>query len=226
MTRIEIRRVGLLTAALAVGSLISGCSDGTGPGADLTREQAEKIAQAASQNAYLQDFGTAGSAAVQPTPPPLNLSAGVSADTTLQYEASGDGPCRGGGTAAWSVEVDAFRSEARDSVTIDGTLQYDACTSTVDSSTVTLTSVDDSAFAYSGLWVRSTADSTIQWSSDLTGSVEWALDGESGTCSLDLDTDITVTGVGDPSAGSVDATTGGRVCDHTVERSFSLEAGP
>lgn len=224
MNWIEIRRVGLLTAALAVG-LLSGCSDGTGPDADLTQEQAEKIAQAASQNAYQQDFGTAGSAAVQPTPLSLNLSGGISADTTLQYEASGEGPCRGGGTAAWSVEVDAFRGEARDSVTIDGTLEYDACTSTVDSSTVTLTSVGDSAFAYSGLWLRSTADSTIQWSSDLTGSVEWALDGESGTCSLDLATDITVTGVGDPSAGSVDATTGGRVCDHTVERSFSLEAG-
>lgn len=224
MSRIEIRHVGLLTAALAVG-LLSGCSDGTGPDADLTREQAEKIAQAASQNAYQQDFGTAGSAAVEPTSLSLNLSGGISADTTLGYEVSGDGPCRGGGTAAWSVEVDAFRSEARDSVTIDGTLEYDACTSIVDSSTVTLTSVDDSAFAYSGLWLRSTADSTIQWSSDLTGSVEWALDGESGTCSLDLATDITVTGVGDPSAGSVDATTGGRVCDHTVERSFSLEAG-
>ena len=123
------------------------------------------------------------------------------------------------------MEVDAYRSEARDSVAIDGALEYDACTSTVDSSTVTLTTVDDSAFAYTGLWLRSAADSTIQWSSGLTGSVEWSVDGEAGTCGLDLATEITVTGVGDASGGSVDATTGGRVCGRAIERSFSLQAG-
>ena len=39
MSRIQIRRVGVLTAVLAVAWL-SGCSDGTGPDADLTQEQA------------------------------------------------------------------------------------------------------------------------------------------------------------------------------------------
>lgn len=90
---------------------------------------------------------------------------------------------------------------------------------------VTLTTVQDSGVDYSATLIRSTPDSTIQWSSQLSGGVEWALEGESGTCSLDLASDITVRGVGEPGQGTVYAAISGRVCNRTIDRNFSLEAG-
>ena len=103
-------------------------------------------------------------------------------------------PCREGGTVSWSVDVGAYRSAERDSLSLGGTLGYSACTSIVD------------------------------WTSQLSGGVEWSVDGESGTCAVDLQTDITVTGVGDTGRGSIDATTSGRVCNRTIERSFTLQS--
>lgn len=213
----------IVSVLLAAG--LTACGDGTGPEADLTQEQAEKVAQAVSQSAFQQNLGSTGSASLGPGPSSPSLSQQISPDTTVEFSATGERTCRGGGAVGWSVEVDAHQSDTRDSVAVSGTLSYDACTSTVDSSAVTLTTVADSALDYSGTLVQSSADSTMEWSSQLSGGVEWSLDGESGTCGIDLASDITITGLGDPGRGTVDATTSGRVCSRTIERTFSLDAG-
>lgn len=205
----------LAAAVVLVG--LAACNSGTGLDADdanLSQQQAQKVAQAISEQAYTDDF-TATSANADQSP------GGIAAATTVDI--SRNRPCQGGGSVFWSVS--AYRNDAGDSLSVDGTLDYDSCTSTVGDSTVTVTSADGSAFAFNGTLLR-TSPSEIDYSSTLTGSFQWEFggrNGKSGTCALDLETDVTATGVGTSGEGSIEATTLGQVCGHQVERTFSLE---
>jgi len=204
-----------LTALLALG--LAACGDGTGPESNLSQEQAQKVAQAVSQQTYTTSFGSTGSASINPDSDESALYPDISAATTVNLSFSRD--CPGGGSVSWSGE--AFQNDARDSVSVDADLRYDGCTTTVDQSTVSVTSTE--AFTFTGTLLRP-SDTEMEWSSGLTGSFDWTMDGDSGSCSLDLRTDVTATGIGVTGEGSIDATTSGQVCGHEVERSFSLQA--
>lgn len=216
MSRRSERLAGAtLTAAFIFG--LAACGDSTGPESNLSQEQAQKVAQAVSQQTYTS-IGETGGATMLPSAEDGTLSANISAATTVEMSFSRN--CPGGGSVSWSGE--AVQNDEQTETTIDASLEYTECTTTVEQSTVTITSAD--AFTYSATLLRP-SDTEIQWSSDLTGSVEWTVDDESGnSCSIGLQTDITATGVGVPGEGSIDATTTGQVCGHDVERTFNLEA--
>lgn len=214
-TRSIPHAVATLTTLFALG--LTACGDGTGPEGNLSQEQAQKVAQAVSQQTYTTSFGSTGSASINRRSDDGTLSADISAATTVEMSFSRN--CPGGGSVSWSG--DAVQNDAQTETTIDATLEYAECTTLVEQSTVTITSAD--AFKYSATLLRP-SDTEMEWSSGLTGSFDWTMDGDSGSCSLDLQTDVTATGIGVTGEGSIDATTSGRVCGHQVERSFSLEA--
>lgn len=218
MNRHRLGAFGIVAAAL-VALAATGCSDATGPDADLTQEQAREVAQAASQQAYTDDFTGSGSASLA-TRSNASFAGDISSATTVELTTERE--CPKGGTATF--DVSAFRNDAADSVSVDGSLQYDGCTTVVDSSTVTLTTEEGSALEFSATLLRP-SESELDYSGSLSGDVNYELDGESGTCSLDLETDITVTGIGTPGSGSVDASTTGTVCNHKIDRAFSLQSG-
>lgn len=207
----------MAAVAVLIALGLGGCGQGTGPDASLTSEQAAKVAQAVSAETYHLDFGSTGSAALRSDPVDHRLSPSISAATTASFSFREE--CPGGGSVRWAG--DAHLNDAGDSLSVDGTLQFDQCTSTVDGSTVTVTTSRDSGFDFTGTLLVS-SDTEVEWSSRLGGSFDWSLDGESGSCSLDLETDIVATGVGIAGEGSIEAETTGRVCGHEVERSFSL----
>jgi len=204
-----------LTFVLALG--LAACGDGTGPESTMSQERARKVAQAVSQQTYTTSFGGTSSATAIPNSDDGALSAEITAATTISLSFSRD--CPGGGSVSWSGE--AFQNDAQDSVSVDAALQYDGCTTTVDQSTVTVTTTDE--FNFAGTLLRP-SNTEMDWSSQLSGSFDWTMDGDSGSCSLDLQTDVTATGIGVTGEGSIDAATTGRVCGHDVERTFSLQA--
>lgn len=217
MNRYRFLSVGIVAAALAATAL-AGCSDSTGPGADLTREQAQKVAQAASRQAYTGDFASSGSA---------SLAAGTNGTAARDFsrattvELTADRSCPEGGTVRY--DVSASQNEAADSVSVTGNLQYESCTTTVDSSTVTLTTPDDTALEFSGTLLRP-SESEVNYSSQLSGDLEYTIEGESGTCTIDLETRVTITRIATSGSGSVDASTSGRVCNHGIERALSVQS--
>ena len=205
----------MLTVVLALG--LAACGDGTGPEATMSQEQARKVAQTVSQQTYTTSFDGTSSASMTPTSDDVALSADLAAATTISLSFSRD--CPGGGSVNWSGE--AFQNDTQDSVSVDAALQYDGCTTTVDQSTVTVTTTDE--FTFAGTLLRP-SDTEMDWSSQLSGSFDWTMDGDSGNCSLDLQTDVAATGIGISGEGSIDAATTGQVCGHEVERTFSLQA--
>ena len=208
-----------LAALLLFGTV--GCSDGsngTGPSATLSADQAEKVAQAVSQQAFEQDFSTVGSASLSSGDTEGGVSAGVQAATTGSFTFSRN--CNGGGSVTWTIE-EFFASQSRDSVSVDGALEYARCTATVDGSTVEVTTTPE--FVMTATILRP-SQSEVEWNSGLNGSLDWTLEGDTGSCTLDLETRGSATGVDADSSGSIDASTTGEVCGHQVDRSFSIEA--
>lgn len=216
MNRSWAAKIGFAGATL-VALALTGCSETTGPDADLTREQAQKVAQAASQQAYADDFTSSGSASLA-ADSEGTLAGDVSTATTLELTTDRD--CPRGGTATFDVSV--FQNDAADSVSVDGSLHYDGCATIADTSTVTLTTEESSALEFSATLLRPT-ESELDYSGSLSGDVDYEIDGEGGTCSIDLVTEIMITGIGTPGSGSVDASTTGTVCNHEIEKSFSLQ---
>lgn len=183
----------------------------------MSQDQARKVAQAVSQQTYTTSLGGTSSAIMTPSSDDGTLSPDIVAATTINLSFSRD--CPGGGSVSWSGE--AFQNDAQDSVSVDAALQYDGCTTTVDQSTVTVTTTDE--FTFTGTLLRP-SETEMDWSSQLSGSFDWTMDGDSGSCTLDLESDVTATGIGVSGEGSIDATTTGQVCGHDVERTFSLQA--
>lgn len=82
-------------ASVLVAAGLAACADGTGPEADLTREQAEKVAQAGLSERLPAGFRQHRdkTPSVGPAASSLSLSQQVSRDTTIEFQTAGEGFC-------------------------------------------------------------------------------------------------------------------------------------
>lgn len=189
---------------------LTACSDSTGPGtaSDMTPAQAAHVAEAvAGQTGTVGFGGTRGTAAADLAP------RDGEAARTASIDAEAD--CPDGGEARFSGELSTGEGEAR--VRLEGELAYDECSRTRRDTTVTLTTRP--VFDLTGE-ARLVSRTELSMDSGLSGPFDWQIEEESGSCTLDLDTSLTVTGSGDGGSATVAGTVAGRVCGQTVERSF------
>lgn len=200
----------------------AGCGgdDGTGPGANLSPEEAGAVARAVSQQIFagsvaLSDDGTASLAPAVRRLDPDRASSHPT--TTTDFALSTE--CDRGGTAGWSGQ--ATRGGHPPTVTLDATVTMSDCASATEEGTVTVTTTPNFEVAVEA---RRPSEGEFRWTGSLAGSFDWTLDGETGSCQLEVTSDLSGTDVGD-GTGSLGGSTSGSVCGHEVSRSFSVDFG-
>jgi hypothetical protein len=200
-----------IAAALLAGAILAACGDGgaTGPGAaTLSADRAGRIAESVVRQVGVFGFAGAGSSAQSDL-----VARDVSAETTSTVELESE--CPGGGTVAFSGEIVAG-AEAGTS-TLQGDLAYDGCTRSPAEETITLTTRP--AFDLTSD-LQLVSDTELQMDSGLGGPFDWEVEGDSGSCELDLDSSLALSASPDGTTLTVSATAVGRICGHDVDRSF------
>lgn len=200
-----------IAALFLAGAVLAACGDGgaTGPGAaTLSADRAGQIAESVVRQVGVFGFAGAGSSA-QPDLVARDVSA--EATSTLDLESE----CPGGGTVAFSGEI-VDDPEAGTS-TLQGELAYDGCTRSPSDETVTLTTRP--AFDVTSD-LQLVSDTELQMDSTLGGPFDWEVEGDSGSCELDLDSNMVLSVSPDGTTLTVSATAVGRICGHEVDRSF------
>lgn len=206
-----MRSRALLTAVVGVfvafGLTACGDDDGTGPEGDMTQDEAREVARAVTQQLGFLGFAGIGGASVQPD---LRFEDGTANQTVdFDFEQS----CPGGGTVGFSGTVSGDQT----STTLDADIDYNDCTQTPDQRTVTLntTPVFDMTSTFEVV-----SETEFQMNSDLAGGFDWDIEGKTGSCSLDLTSDLTVTVASDGSSATVSVSTTGQICGQQIDESF------
>lgn len=197
--------------ALLAGTVLAACGDdgATGPGeATLSADRAAQIAESVVREIGVFGFAGAGSSAQADV-----AALDVSAETTSTFDIESE--CAGGGTVAFSGEV-VTDPEAAAS-TLEGDLTYDGCTRSPSDETITLTTRP--AFDLTSDF-QLVSDTVLEMESSLSGPFDWEIEGDSGSCELDLDSTQSVEASTDGTTVTVSATTVGSICGHEIDRAF------
>lgn len=206
-----MRSRALLTAVVGVFVAfgLTACSDddGTGPDGDMTQEEAQEVARAVTQQLGTLGFTGFGSVSVQPD---LRFEDGT-ADQTSEFSFEQD--CPGGGTVAFNGTFSGDQT----STTLDADVEYNDCTQTPDERTVTLNTTP--VFNLTSTF-EVVSETEFQMNSDLAGDFDWDIEGKTGSCSLDLATDLNVTVTSDGTSATISVSTTGQICDQQVDQSF------
>lgn len=200
-----------IAAVVLAGTVLAACGEegATGPGAaTLSADEAGQIAESVVQQVGVFGFAGAGSSAQSDF-----VARYVSAETTSTLDLESE--CPGGGTVAFSGEIVAD-SEAATS-TLQGELAYDGCARSPSDETITLTT--QPAFDVTSD-LQLVSDTELQMDTDLGGPFDWEVEGDSGSCELDLDSSMVLSASPDGTTLTVSATAVGRICGHEVDRSF------
>ncbi len=209
-----MRSRALLTVVVGtfVAFGLTACSDdSTGPTSNMTQQEAQEVAQAVTQQLGFLGFAGAG-ASVQPDLQVGNETAEQTGDVDFDFQQS----CPGGGNVAFSGTFST--SGDGTSTSLDADIEYNDCTQTPEQRTITLNT--NPVFDLTSTF-QLVSDNEFQMDSDLTGDFDWNIDGKSGSCGLNLSTDVTVTVSQDQSSATVTATTTGQICNQQIDESFT-----
>lgn len=202
---------GKIALVLAVGVGLAACGDdSTGPESSLTQSEAEQVAEAVAQQIGFFGF-SGGAASVQPDLAPADGTA-EQTSTSFDFETT----CPEGGSVLFSGTITADGSGSSSS--LDGELNYDNCAQTTSQgSTVTLTT--QPVFDWTSSF-ELVSETEFQMDSSLGGDFDWQLDSKSGSCSLSIETSLSVSSSQDGSSATVSGSTTGQVCGVDVDSSF------
>lgn len=203
-------RLGSVVSLLAAGAVLAACGDdATGPGdTALSPDEAREIAEEVTREIAVFGFAGGGSSG----PPDVSArSASADVASTIDIESE----CAGGGTVAISGEF--LDDPESGSSRLEAELVYDECTRTSSDRAITLTTRP--AFDLTSD-VQPLSDTEMEMASSLSGPFDWDVDGESGSCDLEIDSILAAEVSSDGTAVTVSATTVGQICGHEIDRSF------
>ena len=201
--RRHTRAIGPILFATFV---LSACGDSTGPGDDLSEEEAEALAEVVIRT-MIAGTEEAGGAGGGPLAVPF----------TFETDVNGNAPCPLGGTVGYDGSATLIGDTESDDGTFSYSMTYVHASCTARSESGIRFSVSGAPSVVASMTVVAVGNS-VDMVASFSGAVEWDSEGRSGTCSISIEMTTDFDALSEVGAAAVSSS----VCGRTFSQSITV----